>query len=578
MLIQLLIDLGRPGDLVSKYWLAKRANTQARMTELYACSAEGLLAFRLQICVKARLTAPLRDIFPVGIHKLNWIKTGQVMCCCLLFSFGMPVLFLLIGLYGWLAQWIDRILFLRLLLPPPPTHGRLMVYILRIFLPVAIVGHSWFSLIMFSAICNDNDSAEVAACRDSTWTSAKIILAVSAVLTTLTVAYFWSGETKRRRLERAQQRSQGDVPLVLFSQTRVRQIYRFFAQKDMRVRPQDPDDLITARVRPGESKRDETSNRSVRVGGVPLSLASADAHANDHDGLEDESNGAGCGGRDDGAPTPAEAGADADILEPLLLPEHTLMYLPPLTRLILHSFRKAVANRGVEAYLQLQPDVREAIDEAPLPPPSSFASLKTWARRNSGQDLRRRGGADDGEEVVDDDGDDAPTRLLSLSALRLPNASNFVDAASASRQRLADAAQRLPSAPKPSLLLQLDAIERALGRHQKRDAAQPAADGGLATDGPPGEDPPDGGNGAAESGRSDLSAMQDMEEAELAEAAQRLVEAAQRAQSMLAQRKSVRLSRYCSHASDGSHSSGGGDSPGARPAAAASPPRAVQLL
>ena len=52
----------------------------------------------------------------------------------------MPMLYLVIAIYGWIAQWIDRILLLRLLLPPPPTHEQLMVYIVRVILPLAVVG------------------------------------------------------------------------------------------------------------------------------------------------------------------------------------------------------------------------------------------------------------------------------------------------------------------------------------------------------------------------------------------------------------------------------------------------------
>ena len=79
-----------------------RSPSQARMNEMFACSAEGLLAFRLQLLIKVLLLG-------------------------LAFSFAMPALYLVMAIYGWMAQWIDRICFLRLLLPPPPTHERLMV-------------------------------------------------------------------------------------------------------------------------------------------------------------------------------------------------------------------------------------------------------------------------------------------------------------------------------------------------------------------------------------------------------------------------------------------------------------------
>ena len=72
--------------------------------------------------------------------RLREITRDQVLVLGLFFSFAMPMLYLVIAIYGWIAQWIDRLLLLRLLLPPPPTHEQLMVYIVRVILPLAVVG------------------------------------------------------------------------------------------------------------------------------------------------------------------------------------------------------------------------------------------------------------------------------------------------------------------------------------------------------------------------------------------------------------------------------------------------------
>jgi len=44
----------------------------------------------------------------------------------LMFSFAIPILYLLVFFYLWSAHWVDRYTFLRRLTPPPVTHNGLM--------------------------------------------------------------------------------------------------------------------------------------------------------------------------------------------------------------------------------------------------------------------------------------------------------------------------------------------------------------------------------------------------------------------------------------------------------------------
>ena len=75
----------------------------------------------------------------------------------------MPVLFILLALYCWVAQWVDRINFLRQLRPPPPTHGKSMLYVYLYVLPLAIFLHVGMSIKFFYDICWSPSEADLAA-------------------------------------------------------------------------------------------------------------------------------------------------------------------------------------------------------------------------------------------------------------------------------------------------------------------------------------------------------------------------------------------------------------------------------
>ena len=125
------IDFVRPGDLIRRRWLAPRAKTQAKANELHAVEAEITLAFRVQLMNKFLLLG-------------------------LTFSFAMPALYLFILLYMWSAQWVDRVNFLRRLIPPPPTNGGQMRLVVDYVLPLAIALHVGMAVRFFFDICNQD--------------------------------------------------------------------------------------------------------------------------------------------------------------------------------------------------------------------------------------------------------------------------------------------------------------------------------------------------------------------------------------------------------------------------------------
>ena len=125
------IDFVRPGDLIRRRWLAPRAKTQAKANELHAVEAEITLAFRVQLMNKFLLLG-------------------------LTFSFAMPALYLFILLYMWSAQWVDRVNFLRRLVPPPPTNGGQMRLVVDYVLPLAIALHVGMAVRFFFDICNQD--------------------------------------------------------------------------------------------------------------------------------------------------------------------------------------------------------------------------------------------------------------------------------------------------------------------------------------------------------------------------------------------------------------------------------------
>jgi len=139
--INLGMDLFRPvPDLVNRYIFARKAKTQAKMNELWSIDADVTLGFRVQL---------MNKIVVVG----------------LMFSFAIPLLYLLIFFYLWSAHWVDRYIFLRRLTPPPVTHDGLMEVVLNYIFPAAIMLHLVMSVIFFNDICAGSKNADNDVCN-----------------------------------------------------------------------------------------------------------------------------------------------------------------------------------------------------------------------------------------------------------------------------------------------------------------------------------------------------------------------------------------------------------------------------
>ena len=130
LFIGVVVDGLRPPDLFVKYFLAPRAKTQGRMNELFSIPADITLSMRMQLLCK-------------------FLVLG------LMYSFAVPILYLLLAGYCWSAQWVDRVNFLRQLRPPPPTHGKSMIWVFYVILPLAVCLHGWFAFKFFSDLCFD---------------------------------------------------------------------------------------------------------------------------------------------------------------------------------------------------------------------------------------------------------------------------------------------------------------------------------------------------------------------------------------------------------------------------------------
>lgn len=599
-LIQLVMDLARPQDLVRKHILARRAKTQARMNELYACSAEGLLAFRMQLLVK---------VLTLGFT----------------FSFAMPALYLVLAIYGWLAQWVDRILFLRLLLPPPPTHGRLMNYVVHWVLPFAIAVHSLLAFKLFVDICKEEvDGAATAestlvdplsllngtastnatgceppplalkACTDLTWSSARVVLATTAAVVSLVVLVYWATMTKRLQQRRAFIRSKGGAPQLLtsdISARRFQKLYRLVVQRDMAA-PHlvDGEGALAARVRavcapagqPLSAGAPERPCTPLAEATDASSSTASSCDADDPPGRWSPGKGAACGpahGVPQGGkpahvsirvcgpphldvacggtntpmhspaarvlPSPAVLARErtaSSCKHPVLLDEHTMMYIPPLTRVILDSLYKDMCNRSVDTFLRQNTPAAFPVDAHDARPLPGIQTVLPFLFRTPSE------------------GDQSGMlRRSPVSAAERPNRPGAY-ASPISALRTLPGSYRLPSMPsmpiphRPSaLLLQLDAIERALSGRKKTPFAPTAQVGeaGAAFHIEPSTPHPTGGapspSSAAGSAHpssagarmaqeaicADEDPLDGMEVAELAEAAQRLTQVAEHARHML---------------------------------------------
>ena len=119
--INLGIDFGQPGQLITKYLQAPTARTQRELNTMVTSSrtADIYLAFRLQLVVK-------------------------IVVICLIYSSAIPICYLLTAFFRLLAMWIDRYNLLRRLAPPPRSPDALVSLVLGKIFPAAIaIHHDW---------------------------------------------------------------------------------------------------------------------------------------------------------------------------------------------------------------------------------------------------------------------------------------------------------------------------------------------------------------------------------------------------------------------------------------------------
>ena len=116
--INLGIDLGQPGQLITKYLQAPHAKTQRELNSIITSSrnADIYLAFRLQLVVK-------------------------IIVICLIYSGAIPICYLLTSFFMLLSMWIDRYNLLRRLKPPPRSPDALISLVLSKILPATIAVH-----------------------------------------------------------------------------------------------------------------------------------------------------------------------------------------------------------------------------------------------------------------------------------------------------------------------------------------------------------------------------------------------------------------------------------------------------
>lgn len=71
---------------------------------------------------------------------------NKILVIGLMFSFGLPILYLIVAIFYWCGHWVDRYTFLRRVTPPPKTHDLQMGIVANSILPVAILLHSGLAL------------------------------------------------------------------------------------------------------------------------------------------------------------------------------------------------------------------------------------------------------------------------------------------------------------------------------------------------------------------------------------------------------------------------------------------------
>ena len=144
LVIGLGIDFFRPiPDLMRRYILGRNAQTQAKKNEFWSASGELVIGYRIQL-----------------MNKIVWVG--------LMFSFAIPILYLIIFLYLWSAHWVDRYVFLRRVRPPPITATQMEIVISFIF-PSAVLMHTVMALIFFNDLCAGSEAhfGESLSCVDA---------------------------------------------------------------------------------------------------------------------------------------------------------------------------------------------------------------------------------------------------------------------------------------------------------------------------------------------------------------------------------------------------------------------------
>ena len=126
IIIQLGLDSVRPGHRRSSQ-AREAASTQQRMNELYEVPA---------------------DDARISIQLMN-----KLLSVGLMFSFGLPILYLIIAAFFWLGHWVDRHTLLRRISPRVATYDRMMDWVLRKVLPLSIALHVMMAFVFFNDIC-----------------------------------------------------------------------------------------------------------------------------------------------------------------------------------------------------------------------------------------------------------------------------------------------------------------------------------------------------------------------------------------------------------------------------------------
>lgn len=120
-----LIEFVRPDKLVLRYFVARKAPTQAEMNQIYALDSEFYLPFRYQLVLKTATVA-------------------------FIFCPAMPILLPFAAIHCYVSYWVDRYNLLRVFKPPPRTTDRTVTMSVLYILPFAVFGHMIVAIFFYS--------------------------------------------------------------------------------------------------------------------------------------------------------------------------------------------------------------------------------------------------------------------------------------------------------------------------------------------------------------------------------------------------------------------------------------------